>query len=74
MGAMGGVEATDAGSVRTDFKYGRDRGRSLAAIQRGQAASAVFRQALLLGAAAAGDFLEPRTQLVRVAREVVEAR
>ena len=27
-------------------KYGRDRGRSLGAIQRGQAASAVFRQAL----------------------------
>src|SRR5918992_126096 len=57
---MGGVEARGslAGTTqgrrsrppraRTDFKYGRDRGRSLAAIQRGQAASAVFRRALLL--------------------------
>ena len=44
---MGGDEATDAGAFVL-ISDGRDRGRSLTAIQRGQAASAVFRQALLV--------------------------
>ena len=69
---MGGVEATwfPGGNhavnrhpptrVRTDFKYGRDRGRSLAAIQCGQAASAVFRQALLLEGAELARALDRR--------------
>jgi hypothetical protein len=39
---MGVVEATDAGRVRIEMKYGRGRGHSLAAIQRGQAAQLSF--------------------------------
>jgi hypothetical protein len=41
-GVRWALRGKDAGSARTDFKYGRDRGRSLAAIQGGPAAQLIF--------------------------------
>ena len=46
-GARWAARGKDAGRVRIDLKYGRDRGRSLATIQRGRAAQSMFRQVLL---------------------------
>src|SRR5918999_608315 len=48
-GARWAARGKDAGSARIGLKYGRDRGRRLAAIQRCPAAQLMFRQALLLG-------------------------
>src|SRR5918999_2865650 len=48
-GVRWAARGKDAGSVRIEIKYGRNRGRRLAAIQRGPAAQPMFRQALLLG-------------------------
>src|SRR5918994_186249 len=45
-GCAGRRRAKAAGRVRTEFKYGRDRERRLAAIQCGPAAQLMFRQVL----------------------------
>ena len=46
-GVRWATRGKDAGRVRIGLKYGRDRGRRLAAIQRGPAAQLMFRQVLL---------------------------
>jgi hypothetical protein len=46
-GVRWAARGQDADRVRIEIKYGRDRGRRLALIQRGPAAQLMFRQVLL---------------------------